>query len=88
LYSDPKTAVLISYSWSGKYHNSTKGINLITLYYSDVYGNSVPIYYRIYEKKEGKRKNDYFQEMLKEVIDWGVKPRIVTGDSWYSGVES
>ena len=26
--------------------------------------------------------------MLKEVIDWGVKPRIVTGDSWYSGVES
>jgi hypothetical protein len=26
--------------------------------------------------------------MLKEVIDWSVKPRIVTGDSWYSGVES
>ena len=26
--------------------------------------------------------------MLKEVIDWGVKPRIVTGDSWYSGVEN
>jgi hypothetical protein len=22
------------------------------------------------------------------VIDWSVKPRIVTGDSWYSGVES
>jgi hypothetical protein len=53
-----------------------------------VYGNSVPINYRIYEKKEGKTKNDYFQEMLKEVIDWGVKPRIVTGDSWYSGLES
>ena len=33
-------------------------------------------------------KSDYFQEMLKEVIDWGVKPRIVTGDSCYSGVES
>ncbi|MDM3863259.1 MAG: IS701 family transposase, partial [Aphanizomenon gracile PMC644.10] len=28
------------------------------------------------------------QEMLKEVIDWGVQPRIVTGDSWYSGVEN
>ena len=26
--------------------------------------------------------------MLKEVIDWGVKPRIVTEDSWYSGLES
>ncbi len=33
-------------------------------------------------------KNYYFQEMLREVIDWGVKPRIVTGDTWYSGVES
>jgi hypothetical protein len=42
----------------------------------------------IYDKKEGKTKNDYFQEMLTEVIDWGVKPRIITGDSWYSGVEN
>jgi hypothetical protein len=53
-----------------------------------VYGNSVPINYRIYEKKEGKTKNDCCREMLKEVIDCGVKPRIITGDSWYSGVES
>jgi hypothetical protein len=88
LYRDPKNAELISCFWSGKYHNSTEGINLITLYYSDVYGNSVRINYRIYGKKEGKMKSDYFQEMLKEVIDWGVKPRIVTGDSCYSGVES
>jgi hypothetical protein len=88
LYSDPENAELISYFWSGKYHKSIKGINLITLYYSDMYGNSVVINYRIYDKKEGKTKNNYFQEMLKEVIDWGVTPRIVTGDSWYSGVES
>jgi hypothetical protein len=26
--------------------------------------------------------------MLTEVVNWGVKPRIVTGDSWYSGVEN
>ena len=53
-----------------------------------MYGNSVPINYIIYDKKEGKTKNYYFQEMLKEVINWSVKPRIVIGDSWYSGVES
>jgi hypothetical protein len=53
-----------------------------------VYGNSVRINYRIYDRKEGKTKNYYFYEILKEVIDWSVKPRIVTGDSWYSGVES
>jgi hypothetical protein len=88
LYRDTKNAELISYFWSGKYHKSIKVINLITLYYNDVYANSVPRNYRIYEKKEGKTKNDYFQEMLKEVIDWGVEPTIITGDSWYSGVES
>jgi urease beta subunit len=88
LYSDPKYAELIGYFWSGKYHKTIKGVNLITLYYSDIHGNSVPINYRIYDKNEGKTKNDYFREMLLEVLAWGLKPRIVTGDSWYSGVEN
>lgn len=88
LYSNPKYAELISYFWSGKYHKTIKGLNLITLYYSDIHGHSVPINYRIYDKQEGKTKNDYFQEMVIEVISWGVKPQIVTGDSWYSGVEN
>lgn len=26
--------------------------------------------------------------MVSEIISWGVKPRMVTGDSWYSGVEN
>ncbi len=85
-YSNPECAELIGYFWSGKYHQTIKGLNLITLYYSDRQENSVPINYRIYDKKEGKTKNDYFQEMLIEVIAWGLKPRIVTGDSWYSSI--
>jgi hypothetical protein len=84
LYSDPKSPELISYCWFGKYHKSIKGINLITLYYSDVYGNSLPINYRTYEKDEER----LFSGNAQEVIDWGVTPRIVTGDSWYSEVES
>jgi urease beta subunit len=88
LYSDHKSAELIGYFWSGKYHKSIKGLNLITLYHSDIQGNSVPVNYRIYDKKEGKTKNDYFREMLLEVITWGLKPRIVTGDSWYSSVNN
>jgi hypothetical protein len=40
----------------------------------------VPIYYRIYDKKDGQTKNDYFREMVREIREWGVKPRIVTGD--------
>jgi hypothetical protein len=87
-YSQPKHAELISYFWSGKYHKPIIGINLITLYYSDIHGNSVPINYRIYDKREGKTKNDYFREMVIETIEWGVKASLVTGDSWYSGVEN
>ena len=88
IYSDPKNAELISYFCSGKAHKTIIGLNLITLYYSDINGISVPINYRIYDKKEGKTKNDYLREMVSEIISWGVKPRIVTGDSWYSGVEN
>ncbi len=85
-YSNPECAELIGYFWSGKEHKSIKGLNLITLYYRDNQGNSVPVNYRIYDKKEGKTKNDYFQEMLLEVLLWGLKPRMVTGDSWYSSI--
>jgi hypothetical protein len=88
LYSHPKHAELIGYFWSGKYHKAIKGLNLIPLYYSDIHGNSAPINYRISARKEGRTKNDYFQQMLIEVISWGLKPRIVTGDSWYSGIEN
>ena len=85
-YSNPECAELIGYFWSGKYHKTIKGLNLITLYYSDRQEKSVPINYRIYDKKEGKTKNDYFKEMLLEVMTWGLKPSIVTGDSWYSSI--
>ena len=32
--------------------------------------------------------NDYFREMLIEVLAWGLKPAFVTGDSWYSCVKN
>lgn len=40
--------------------------------------------YRIYDKSEGKTKNDYFQERLADVLEGGLKPAFATGDSWYS----
>lgn len=74
----------VGHYWSGKHHKAVKGINIITLYYTDIFGNSLPINYRIYDKSESKTKNDYFLEMLTEIIEWGVEPSFVTGDSWYS----
>lgn len=85
-YSNPNKAELIGYFWSGKHHKVFKGINIVTLYYNDPEGKSVPINYRIYDKREGKTKNDYFREMFEEVVAWGLKPWLVTGDSWYASL--
>ncbi len=85
-YSQPMG--LVGYYWSGKHHRTVKGINLITLYYTDPQGHHQPVNYRLYDKAEGKTKNDYFQEMLAEVLSWGLEPSWVTGDSWYSGVSN
>lgn len=87
-YSDPKKAKLIDHFWSGKHKRVVKGINLITLFYTDIHGISVPVNYRIYDKELNKTKNDYFREMLTEVLKWGISPSWVTGDSWYSSLEN
>jgi hypothetical protein len=76
---------LVGYFWSGKHHRAVKGLNLVTLYYTDRQGRSLPVDYRVYDPAEGKTKNDYFREMLAEVLAWGLRPAFATGDSWYSG---
>jgi len=87
-YSNPQTVDLVGYFWSGKHKRTVKGINLITLYYTDESGNSYPVSFRLYDKREGKTKNDYFREMVTEVKAWGLQPAWVTGDCWYSGIEN
>ncbi len=67
---------LVSHFWSGKHHRVIKGINLVTLYYTDIAGRHMPVNYRICDKYEGKTKNDYFREMLLEVLAWGLKPAV------------
>ncbi len=87
-YSDPEKTDLIGYFWSGKHKRTVKGINLITLYYTDITGTSYPVNFRIYDKREGKTKNDYFREMVSEVKEWGLEMAWVTGDCWYSSIEN
>lgn len=86
-YMDPSKAELIGKYWSGKHKHVVKGIILITLFYTDIYCISVPVNYRIYNKSESKKRNDYFLEMLHEVLSWGLKLSWVTGDSRYSALE-
>jgi hypothetical protein len=81
-------SAFVSFFWSGKHKKTVKGINLITLYFTDIEGHSYPVNFRIYDKREGKTKNDYFLEMLSQVMTWGLRPSYVTGDSWYSSIEN
>ena len=37
---------------------------------------------------QSKTKNDYFMDMLSEVLSWGAKIQFITGDSWYSSTEN
>jgi hypothetical protein len=87
-YSDPESTELVDYFWSGLHHKSVKGINLIVLHYTDSKALSVPVNWRVYRHKEGKTKNDYFQDMCLEVFSWGLQPSFVTADAWYSSVEN
>jgi hypothetical protein len=77
---------LINYFWSGNHKRVVLGVNLITLYYTDPQGLGVPVSYRLYDKTEGKTKNDYFQEMLEEVLALGVRPARATGDRWLASL--
>ncbi|MBD2682210.1 MULTISPECIES: transposase [Nostoc] len=87
-HSDPKLTELIGYYYSGRHHRTVKGIQLITLYYTDLSGKSVPLNYRIYNKQEGKTKNGYLREMIAEILSWGLEPKTVTTDAWYSSKDN
>lgn len=87
-YSDASKNETIGFHYSAKHHKVVKGIGLVTLFYTDIEGHRLPVNYRIYQKERGKTKNDLFVEMLKEVLSWGLKPKIVTGDSWYASASN
>ncbi|MDQ3846514.1 MAG: transposase [Bacteroidota bacterium] len=87
-FSDPECTELVGYFWSGRHHKQVKGINLIVLHYTDSQGISMPVNFRVYRHSDHKTKNDYFQQMCREVFGWGLHPAFVTMDSWYSSVEN
>ena len=87
-YSDPDKAELIDYFWSGKHKKSVKGLNLITLFYTDVNQVCVPVNFRLIDKSIGKTKNQHFREMVNEVLAWGLQPAWITGDSWYASLDN
>ena len=78
---------LVSYHWSGKHHRVVKGINLVSMVWTngDIH---VPCDYRIYDKEEGLTKNDHFMDMIEMAHKRGFKPECVGFDGWYSSLDN
>jgi hypothetical protein len=87
-YSQEGKTELVGYFWSGKHGRAVKGVCLVTLLYTDPKGVSLPINFRLVDKAEGKTKNELFREMVSEVLGWGLRPAVVSADSWYSGLDN
>src|SRR5436190_5088523 len=74
--------------WSGKHKAVVRGINLITLLWTDG-DRKIPFDYRIFDKaNDGLTKNDHFWEMLLMAKGRGFAPRCVLFDSWYGSLEN
>ena len=74
--------------WSGKHKSVVRGINLISLVWTDG-DRTMPLDYRVYDKpKDGLTKNDHFLAMLDAAKRRGFRPHAVLFDSWYSGLEN
>ena len=78
---------LVSYHWSGKHHRVVKGINLISLVWTngDIH---IPCDYCVYDKEEGLTKNDHFMNMIDMAYKRGFKPNCVGFDSWYASLDN
>jgi hypothetical protein len=79
---------LVTRHWSGKHGRVVKGINLISLLWTDGEAR-LPCDFRIYNKKEdGLTKNHHFRDMLGEAQERGFSPELVAFDSWYASLEN
>lgn len=79
---------LVTYHWSGKHQAVVKGINLLSMLWTD--GNArLPCDFRIYNKeKDGLTKNDHFRAMVLEAQQRGFVPELVAFDSWYASLQN
>jgi hypothetical protein len=83
-----KKIELVTRHWSGKHKAVVRGINLVTLLWTDG-DRSIPCDYRIYDKAgDGLTKNDHFRAMLATAADRGFTPECVLFDGWYASLEN
>lgn len=79
---------LVTRHWSGKQHAVVRGINLITLLWTDG-DRLVPCDWRVYDTAhDGMTKNEHFLAMLLTARQRGFTPACVAFDSWYASIDN
>ena len=79
---------LVTWHWSGKHHRVVRGINLVSLVWSDGTAR-IPCDFRVYDKPVGgKTKHEHFRDMVQAAHSRGLRPAYVLCDSWYSGLDN
>jgi putative transposase len=78
---------LVTNHWSGKHQKVVRGINLISLVWTDG-DRKIPVDYRVYNKQDGLTKNDHFWEILLMAKARGFSPKYVLFDGWYASLEN
>lgn len=77
---------LVTRHWSGKHHAVVRGINLLTLLWTDG-DRHLPCDYRLYDKAtDGLTKNDSFRALAQAAHERGFTPKCVVFDGWYSSL--
>lgn len=82
-----KNIALVTRHWSGKHQGVVQGINLVSLLWTDG-DRKIPVDYRIYDKADGRTKNDHFWEMMLIAKGRGFAPKYVLFDGWYASLEN
>jgi putative transposase len=80
---------LVGRFWSGRHKRVVKGIDLVSLVWTD--GDTLyPCDYRLVDPADvqGHTKNDLFRQLIRVAHNRGFKPRCVCFDSWYSGKDN
>lgn len=78
---------LVGRHWSGKHHAVVKGIDLVSLVWTDG-DRVVPCDYRVYHDPEEATKNDHFRDMIDAAHARGFRAAYVLFDGWYSSLEN
>lgn len=78
---------LVGRHWSGKHKKVVRGIDLVSLVWTDG-DRIVPCDYRVYHDAKAATKNDHFRAMIDAAHARGLRPQMVLFDGWYASLEN